>query len=68
MDHKTENLQQQSQRIKEKVNVQVEYVFDQFMKLDPKISKESRKDKIDVLKGLSLRIDMLKKIKESICE
>ena len=66
----TEELKEQSNIIKLKLNREVEGVFDSFMRVsreEPKDSKDSNL-KMAKLKGLMTRMEWLKKTKESICD
>ena len=65
-----ESLREQSIRIKKKVNAEVEAIFDNFMQRSSEESKDSKEVslKLASLKGLINRVDMLKKIKDAICE
>ena len=62
-----EELKEQSNRIKLKVNTEVEAIFDNFMKISREESSKSDL-KIAKLKGLMARMDWLKRTKESICD
>ena len=66
----TESLKEQSTRIKQKVNAEVEGLYDKFMELslkEPAPSEETQR-RIERLQGVISRIEWLKKVKDSICE
>ena len=65
-----ESLREQSNRIKQKVNSEVEAIFDNFMHSSSEKAKDSQEVNLKhaYLKGLIDRVDMLKKIKDAICE